>query len=52
MLQCEPATENTAATGDEQMLQYTIATGQGCIDASTASFFVDRRMQALKAVNS
>ncbi len=49
MLQCEAAAEKAAATGDEQLLEYTIATGQGCIDALTASFFVERRMQALKA---
>lgn len=52
MLQCEAAAEKAAATGDSELLEYTVATGQGCIDALTASFFVERRMQVLKATNN
>lgn len=52
MLQCEAAAEKAAATGDSELLEYTIATGQGCIDALTASFFVERRMRMLKAMGN
>ncbi|OBI18591.1 hypothetical protein A5712_21620 [Mycobacterium sp. E2327] len=52
MLRCDEAAEKAAATGDEQLLEYTIATGQGCIDALTASFFVERRLQALRSATN
>lgn len=52
MLQCDAAADKAAALGDEELLQYVIATAQGAIDALTAWTFAERRLAALNAAQN
>lgn len=52
LLRCDLAAETAAKIGDDELIQLVIETAQRCVDALTASMFVERRVRALRATTN